>query len=393
MNLTLKKFPKKRKVCVVVASRANYGRIKSALKAINEHPNLILQLVVGASALLERFGNAKKVIENDGFKIDATVHTILEGSTPLTMAKSTGMGLLELPTVFNELKPDIILTIADRFETMSTAISATYMNIPLAHTQGGEITGSIDESVRHAITKLAHIHFPATEQSKQRIIKMGENPEFVFNTGCPSIDSLLDIDYNLEKDFFDKAGGTGTFLDSSKPYIVMIQHPVTTEYASARWQITQTLMAVSALKMQTVILWPNVDAGSDDVSKGIRVFREHNPKINYIQYIKNLPVEDYAKLIKNASCLIGNSSSGLREGAFLGTPVVNIGSRETKRERGKNVIDAHYDYVDILEKIRFQLNHGPYDSEHIFGDGTAGEKIAEILATIDHVNLQKTLAY
>ena len=162
---------KKRKICVVVHSRANYGRSKSILKARDKHTNLELQLIVGASALLWRFGEAIKIIEKDGFKPIETIHMMLEGETPLNMAKSTGLGIIELSSVFERIKPDFVLTVADRYETMSTAIAASYMNIPLVHTQGGEVTGSIDESVRHAITKLSHIHFPATEESKRGLLK------------------------------------------------------------------------------------------------------------------------------------------------------------------------------------------------------------------------------
>ena len=166
----------KRKVCVVVACRANYARIKTALEAIRDHPDLELQLVAGASLVLERFGNALDVVTQDGFEPDATIRFIIEGETPATMAKSTGLGLLELPTVFERLQPDVVVTVADRFETIATAVAAAYMNIPVAHTQGGEVSGSIDESVRHAVTKLAHIHFPATELAARRVIAMGEDP-------------------------------------------------------------------------------------------------------------------------------------------------------------------------------------------------------------------------
>jgi UDP-hydrolysing UDP-N-acetyl-D-glucosamine 2-epimerase len=184
----------RRKVCVVVNSRANYGRIKSVLNAIKDHPALDLQLIAGASALLWRFGNVAQQIHKDGFNIDVVVYSIVEGENPTTMAKSTGMGIMELATQFENLRPHVVITVADRFETMATAIAASYMNIPLAHTQGGEVTGSIDESVRHAITKLAHIHFPATKKAKDNIIRMGEDPETVFLTGCPAIDIVADLD-------------------------------------------------------------------------------------------------------------------------------------------------------------------------------------------------------
>ena len=181
-------LPAKRKICVVIINRANYGRIKTVLQAIQEHPDLELQVVAGSSLLLERHGSAVDVLRAEGFPVSAEVYMALEGETPLTMAKSVGLGVLELTSIFNHLKPDIVLTIADRFETIATAIAASYMNILVAHTQGGEVTGSIDESVRHAVTKLAHLHFPATKLSAERVIRMGEDPERVHMTGCPSID-------------------------------------------------------------------------------------------------------------------------------------------------------------------------------------------------------------
>jgi len=222
---------------------------------------------------------------------------------------------------------------------------------------------------------------------------MGENPDFVFNTGCPAIDAISNIDYTLEIDFFKNAGGTAAILDVLKPYAVLLQHPVTTEYENARNQITETLTAVKKLNLQTLILWPNVDAGSDGISKGIRVFRENHREINNFQYIKNLSIENYAKLLKNAKVLIGNSSSGIREGAFLGVPVVNIGLRQHNRERSINVVDADYSWKDIYEKAIYQINHGSYNTCGLYGDGTSGRKIADILSKIEYVNLQKTLSY
>jgi len=384
------KFPEVRKICVVVASRANYARIKSAMRAIQEHPKLELQLIVGASALLERYGNVRKIIESDGFKIDSTVNFILEGSSPLTMAKSTGIGLMELPTIFNMLKPDIVLTIADRFETISTAIASTYMNIPLAHTQGGELTGSIDESVRHAITKLAHIHFPATEKSKQRVITMGEDPDMVFNVGCPAMDLLVDIDLSLDADIFKRAGGAGAILDPNKPYIVVMQHPVTTEYMDAGKQIEETLKAVEKLNMQTFMLWPNIDAGTDDISKRIRIFRETHKSNDKIQFVKNISPEDYARLINNCKCLVGNSSSGIREGSFLGVPVVDIGNRQRMRERCGNVLWSDYNSDMIVDLVETHMRNKLGISNDTFGIGNAGKKIAHVLAKIESVNLQKT---
>lgn len=380
-----------KKICIVVNSRANYGRIKSVLSAIKARDDLELQLIVGASALLYRFGNVVDLIRADGFEPSAVVYSIVEGENPTTMAKSTGMGIIELSTQFENLKPDVVLTVADRFETLSTAIAASYMNIPLAHTQGGEVTGSIDESVRHAITKLAHIHFPATELAANYLVRMGEDPATVHWTGCPSIDVVRSTDLSMDPGLFERYRGVGPDLDPSKPYIVVLQHPVTTEFGQGFAQISETIEAVHRLDMQTVWLWPNVDAGSDDVSKGLRQFRENNEPEN-IHFYRNFAVEDYARLINNAVCLIGNSSSSLREGAYLGVPAVNIGTRQQGRERGPNVMDVPYDRVEIENAARSQLAHGRYPSSELFGDGHSGERITELLASSE-IKVQKLLHY
>ena len=380
-----------RKVCVVVNSRANYGRIKSVLRAIRKNPDLDLILIVGASALLWRFGNVAEQIREDGFQIDAVVYSIVEGENPTTMAKSTGMGIMELATQFENLKPDVVITVADRFETISTAIASSYMNIPLAHTQGGEVTGSIDESVRHAITKLAHIHFPATEKARDNIIRLGEDPEKVFLTGCPAIDIVADLDLTPPDDLLKRYRGVGPDLDIHKPYLVVLQHPVTTEYGSGFDQINETLKAIRSIRMQTIWLWPNVDAGSDSISKGLRMFRE-NEKPDYAHFYRHFSVEDYARLITNCACLIGNSSSGIREGSFLGVPAVDIGTRQAFRERASNCINVDYNHKEIEEAIRHQIKNGHYPSSKIYGDGQAGERIADLLSAVS-MKIQKRLMY
>ncbi len=380
-----------RKICVVVNSRANYGRIKSVMRAVQQHPDLELQTIVGASALLHRFGHAVDVIRADGFEPSATVYSIVEGENPTTMAKSTGMAIMDLSTQFENLRPDVVLTVADRFETIATAIAASYMNIPVAHTQGGEVTGSIDESVRHAVTKLAHVHFPATDLAKDYLLRMGEEPERVHMTGCPAIDLIAGLDLSLPEDLFKNNKGVGAALDTNKPYLVVLQHPVTTEFGQGFEQVRETLVAVLALDMQTAWLWPNVDAGSDDVSKGLRLHREQQGD-GKLHFYRNFTPEDYARLIGNAACLIGNSSSGLREGAFLGTPVVNIGTRQRNREHGPNVVHAAYDRVEIEAKARAQIAHGTYHCSPLFGDGSAGRRIADILANAE-ISVQKRLTY
>jgi UDP-hydrolysing UDP-N-acetyl-D-glucosamine 2-epimerase len=379
----------RRKVCVVVASRANYARIKTALEAVRDHPELELQLVAGASLVLERFGNALEVLTMDGFAPDATIRFIIEGETPATMAKSTGLGLLELPTVFELLQPDVVVTVADRFETIATAVAASYMNIPVAHTQGGEVSGSIDESVRHAVTKLAHVHFPATELARRRVIAMGEDPAWAFNVGCPSIDLVARTDLGLRRDVLEQFGGTGEKIDPEQPFLLVMQHPVTTEYGEGFDQINQTLEAVGELGMQTLVFWPNVDAGSEDVAKGIRIFRELGQAHGF-RFFRNLPPEMFVKLMAHCSCMVGNSSAALREGSFLGTPAVTVGSRQQGRERGPNLVEVEHDRAAIADAIRDQLAHGPYERSGLFGDGTAGVKIADRLAEV-RPSVQKKL--
>ena len=382
----------KRKICVIVFSRANYARIRSVLHAIQNHPELSLQLIVGASAVLWRFGNILETIADDGFEVSEVVYSIVDGGTPGTMAKSTGLSIIELATTFENLRPDIVLTVADRFETIATAITASYMNITVAHTQGGEVTGSIDESVRHAITKLAHIHFPATQESADRLKKMGENPDAIYITGCPAMDIVADLTpFKMPSDIFSNFGITKEVLDPYEPFLLVLQHPVTTEFGDGLDQITNTSSAVESIGMPTVWIWPNADAGTDDIAKGMRIHKEE-VKDTKIHYFLNFTPEDYIYLLANCSCIIGNSSSGIREGAFLGTPTVNIGSRQQNRERGNNVVDVDYDSCDIKEAIQKQLRHGRYAPEHIFGSGCAGEDIANILSTVE-VNQQKLICY
>ena len=381
-----------RKVCVVVGSRANYSSIKSAMRAVRDHPELQLQLVVGASALLDRYGTVVDVIERDGFEPDEKVFMLIEGETPGTMAKSTGLGLLELPTAFERLEPDVVITVGDRFETMSTALAATYMNIPLAHTMGGEVSGNIDESIRHAVTKFAHLHFPACTDAGDRIVRMGEPPETVHVVGCPRMDLVAEVLADGEdglSDLFDV--GVGGEFDLDRPFLIVSQHPVTTEYGDGERQITETLKAVQEVGLPAVVLWPNADAGSEDIARGLRKFREHEDD-SRLHFFKNLATDDYVKLMARTSCLVGNSSSAIREGSFIGTPAVNVGSRQEGRQRGSNVADVGYDRSQIVDALRAQIGHGRYEHEPIYGDGRAGERIADVLSRVE-LRLDKRLTY
>lgn len=382
-----------RKVAVVITARPSYSRIKTALDAIRAHPDLELQLVVAASALLDRYGTAVRYIEEDGFDISARVYMVLEGSNLTSMAKTTGLGLLELATVFDNLRPDVIVTIADRYETLATAVAAAYMNIPVAHVQGGEVTGSIDEKVRHAVTKLADLHLVSTSMAAQRVIRMGEEPDVVHVTGCPSVDLAAQVlsEPSLDFDPFERYGGVGTAVDLSDGYMVVMQHPVTTEYEQARTHVEETLHAVRETGLPTLWFWPNVDAGSDGTSGGIRAFRERERPAN-IHFFKNMAPTDFLRLLYNAKCLVGNSSVGIRECSFLGVPVVNIGSRQAGRDRGTNVVDVDYDRRAITAGIDRHLGNGRYPRSCLYGDGQAGRRIAGLLADAP-LQIEKRLAY
>ena len=382
-----------RKVCVVITARPSYSRIKTALRAIQQHPNLELQLVVGASALLDRYGTAVQYIEQDNFQITARVYMVLEGENPASMAKTTGIGLLELATVFDNLKPDVVVTVADRYETLATAVAASYMNIPVAHVQGGEVTGSIDEKVRHSVTKLSNLHFVSTELAAERVLRMGEEKSTVFVTGCPSIDLAAEVlvDPTLDFDLFERYGGVGVPVDLSNGYLVVMQHPVTTEYELAREHVMETLHAVKDVGLPTLWFWPNVDAGSGGTSNGIRTFREHENPTN-IHFFKNMAPTDFLRVVRNSSALIGNSSVGIRECSYLGVPVVNVGDRQVGRERGRNVLDVNYDRSEITAAVRHHRRNGRYPNDRLYGDGQAGKRIGELLAEVP-LRIEKRLAY
>ncbi|MGB0776450.1 MAG: UDP-N-acetylglucosamine 2-epimerase [Flavobacteriaceae bacterium] len=384
----------KRKILVVVTARPSYSRVKTALNAIDQHPQLELQLVIAGSALLDRYGNAVDFIENDGFKVTEKVYMVLEGENPTAMAKTTGLGVMELANVFYNLKPDAVVTIADRFETIATSIAASYQNIPLIHLQGGEVTGNIDEKVRHANTKLADIHLVSSDDARERVLKLGENPNMVFNTGCPSIDLAKDIlKYDgLDFDPFIKYGGVGAKPDLLNGYLVVMQHPVTDQYESSRLHIIETLKAIDELDYPTLWFWPNVDAGSDGTSNGIRYFRE-NHKLKNVHFFKNMEPLDFLKLLKGSKGLIGNSSVGIRECAFLGVPVLNIGSRQNNRLRGFNVIDCNYKKDEIIKGIdELFFNEGLKRGASVYGNGQSGKKIADILSKVE-LNYTKTIVY
>jgi UDP-hydrolysing UDP-N-acetyl-D-glucosamine 2-epimerase len=373
----------KKRIAAVVTNRASYARVRSLLLALRDSERVELQLILAASLLLEKYGQAADVIEQDGFDVAARVYMVLEGENPTTMAKTAGVGMLELATLFDNLRPSVVLTVADRYETIATAVTAAYLNIPVAHVQGGEISGSIDERVRHAVTKLSDVHFVSNERSAARIVRMGEHPNRVFVTGCPSIDLAAEVQSAWRRVDFDAfAKGVGATFDLSGNYLIVMQHPVTTEYARVRHQIEETLHAVEGLDVPAFWFWPNVDAGSDIISKAIRSFREKRQS-RRIHFLKNLPPTDFLKLLVGSSCLVGNSSAAIRECSYLGVPAVNIGTRQHGRDRASNVRDVDHDRAAIERAIAAQIKHGRYPSSSLYGDGRAGVRIAGLLEEID----------
>ena len=381
-----------RKICVVLTARTSYTKIKPILVAFKKDKSIDLQIVLAASALLDKYGNTDKMVTEDDFKINEKVFMTIESESLLNSAKSTGLGIIEFSGVFNRLKPDLVLVMADRFEVISAAISAAYQNIPLGHIQGGEVSGNIDEKVRHAITKLADFHFPSTKRAMEWIIKMGENPNRVFFTGCPSTDIAKRVLENpkLNFDLYKKYGGVGGFPSLNNGYIVVMQHPVTTEHGDSEKQINETLNSISNIKKSVIWFWPNPDAGGDSVSKAIRRFREKNNPM-HLHFIKNMDPEDFLRLVYNSDGIIGNSSCAIRECSFLGVPAVNIGTRQSNRERGPNVVDVGYNSLEIYNAIN---NHckGNIKGVNIYGNGNAGNKIAEICSNIE-LSYSKSINY
>jgi UDP-hydrolysing UDP-N-acetyl-D-glucosamine 2-epimerase len=380
---------KKRKIAVILIDRANYGRLKPVMAAIAQHEALELQVVCAGTMVLERFGSPVQVVEADGFAIASKVYIELEGSIPVTMAKSLGFAVNEFASEFQRLQPDIVLIIGDRYEALAAGMAAAYMNICIGHIQGGEVSGSIDESARHCLTKLAHYHFPATLRSAEFIERMGEKKETVFHVGCPSGDIALNTDVSLPADIFQR--GIGGHIDPKKPYLLAILHPITTEFGMEGDETLNLLKAVMETGHQTLWLWPNIDAGSDHVSKAIRRYREFN-NTDKLRLVKNYPPDLYLRILANAACAVGNSSSFVRDSSFFGTPVVLVGDRQTGREVAENLVYSDITSEDILAKLRAQLAHGRYAPSTLYGDGKTSARIAEKLAGVP-IYVQKTLGY
>ena len=304
----------------------------------------------------------------------------LEGGNTVAMAKTTGVGIMEFTTAFDNLQPDVVVLRADRYEVIAAAIAAAYLNISVAHIEGGDVTGTIDESVRHAITKLSHIHFPTNVAARQRIIRMGEHPKYVFNVGSADVEFVARNRFRVSEKLINYLG-VGDVIDIHKPFLVVMQHPVTSEVGQNRKHINETLHAIHELGIPTIWFWPNVDAGTDEISKGIRSFREEeNP--HHMRFLKYLPPEQFIGLLKRSTCLVGNSSSGIKECSYLGVPAVNIGTRQHGRLKARNVVDVGYVKAAIKRAIKKQVAHGPYRRSTLYYRKNTSETIARILTRV-----------
>lgn len=363
-------------------NRVHYARQIYLLGLLQKNPAIDLQLVVGGSALLEKYGERFfPAIEGTSFRVHDALYNVIEGGNHITMAKTAGLTALEFANSLHKLDPDIVLIRGDRFEQLAIAMVAAYLNKTIAHIEGGDVTGTIDESVRHAITKLSHIHFVTNEDARKRVIKMGENPKMVFNVGSPDVEFV-----SLNKKKFDSDAvnnrGTGHVIDFAKPFIVVMQHPVTTE-TNNREHIETLLEVVDGLNMQAVWFWPNSDAGTNEMAKAIRVYRETGKlKNNKIRFVTDILPEDFISLLRKSSCLVGNSSAGIKESSYLGVPVVNIGTRQLGRLRGPNVRDVGYGRKEIMDGITSQCAHGRYASSNLYFKPRTSKKIVEVLSKI-----------
>lgn len=406
----------KKKICVVTTNRADYGRMKPIMEAIRNRTDLKLQVVAGTPFFFDHlfwyirhgeplslwrslpwfiraramalFGKDRELQEKeqlmrllvaDGFPVDARLPLFLEGGNLRVMAKTVGLALLGLPDIFAKLRPDLVLINGDRFEMLPIAFATVALNIPLAHIEGGDVSGTIDESVRHAITKLAHLHFPATEKSGDRIRRMGEKPDRIVVTGSPVIDTLTQLETTIDNSIHDRYQIAGDYIDFTKPYVLILQHPVTTRYEENHVEMEELIQAVRTIPLQKIFLTPNIDGGSDGVSVALRRYRDEGP--TGTAFYKYFRPHDFYRIFSNASALIGNSSSFIREACFLGVPVVLVGDRQTGRERGENVIEVLPKREDIKKAINDQLARGRYPSDSRFGDGRAAERIVNVLAS------------
>lgn len=378
-----------RKISVITGSRSEYGLLRPVLKEILKSKKLDLYLIVAGMHLSKKYGSTINEIYNDGFKIYFKVDTTPKGNSNYSMANSLGSGIIKFASVFKKLKPDINVILGDRHESLSAALAAIYMNIPNAHIHGGERSqAGIDEYNRHVITKISNLHFAATQKSKTRIIKLGENPKFVFHTGSPGIDEIFSNQITSKTQLEKKYS-----LDFTKNPFLLIQHPVTTDIEHIENEISNILKIVISYKKPIIAIAPNSDAGHKIIYKKLQEYSKLHP---FLKLYKSVPRSDYLGFLKNCSLLIGNSSSGIIEGGYFNIPVVNVGIRQNGRERNSNVVDVKNTVSSIKSGINIALNSNHhYIKKNIYGYGKSAKKIVKILETvpINKELIQKKIFY
>jgi UDP-hydrolysing UDP-N-acetyl-D-glucosamine 2-epimerase len=366
------------RIAVVVTARPSWAKLFTICEALQAMPDVDLQIIACASALLERYGNVSKVIQAQGFTLAAECWSTYEGANLVTSVKETGALVSELGTAVIRLGPACVVVCADRHEVLAAAIAGSYQHIRVAHLQGGERTGSIDDRVRDSITSLADLHFPCTEQAAFRVYGL-TGSQHIYRFGCSAVD-MAKRAISEPPVTSEELGGAGAPIDLERPYSVILQHPVTNEAEQAYAQMWSTLMG-SEMCGQRVVLWPGQDAGADGISKAIR---EYQAEHGALHTVRNLPPSRFLKLLSQCEVLIGNSSAGIRESAYLGVPVVDIGTRQWGRERAKNVQWVPHDVTRIQQAIQQQSTAGFYPRSTLYGDGTSGQQIARVLRDVAH---------
>ncbi|XP_028301019.1 bifunctional UDP-N-acetylglucosamine 2-epimerase/N-acetylmannosamine kinase isoform X1 [Gouania willdenowi] len=392
-NLDESNLCKKRlRVCVATCNRADYSKLAPIMFGLKAHPDEFdLEVVVLGSHLIDDYGNTFRLIEQDNFDIGSKLHTIVRGEDEAAMVESVGLALVKLPDVLQRLRPDVLVVHGDRFDALALATAAALMNIRILHLEGGEVSGTIDDSIRHAISKLAHYHACCTRIAEQHLIAMCEDHSRILLAGCPSYDKLLLSQH--KGDYMDIIRSWLGDKVQEGEYIVALQHPVTTDIQHSIKIYGLMLDALLSFNKFTLILFPNIDAGSKEM---VRVMRkkgiEQHPNF---RAVKHIPFEQFIQLVSHAGCVIGNSSCGVREAGAFGTPVINLGTRQTGRETGENVL--HVRDADSHNKIyhALELQFGKrYPCSKIYGDGNAVPRILKFLHSIDlNEPLQKTFCF
>jgi GDP/UDP-N,N'-diacetylbacillosamine 2-epimerase (hydrolysing) len=373
----------KRRICFPITSRAYYGRSQLLIRKLHHHPDIELELMLGGSILLDKYSrHVADDIEAGGFSIAASLFNVIEGGNHVAMAKTACLTALEFTNGLHALDPDLVVICGDRFEQLAIAMAAAYLNRTIAHIEGGDLSGSIDESVRHAITKLAHLHFVTNEDAQRRVLAMGEDPRYVFNTGSLDVERAALVETVLSNAVIN-AYGVGHAIDLAAPFLTVIQHPVTTDRDNRR-HLETTLRAVGAMDLQTIWFWPNADAGTAEMAETIRHFREqHESPSARMRFITNVPADEFVAMLKLTACLVGNSSAGIKECSFLGTPVVNIGARQQGRLSADNVVHVDHDGGAIRRAVERQVHHGRYAPSHIYYKAGTSDEIAARLGGVE----------